>query len=107
VHGLAAGVEERSELRIVTEATARQEGRDRPTEAREGWRIEERRWQVPLQARTDHAANGSRVTLTEGLSARYRLSGLTVRPEPAGRALRAASHSYHDTSSWLALKIEE
>ncbi len=113
VQRLAAGLRKAVQLRVIAEATARQQRGDRSTEARKGGRIEERLRQVPLQARTDHAANGSRAGLTGALRAviplpmAYRLSGLTVFPAPAGRALRFASHSYHDTSSWLALKIDE
>ena len=116
VQRLGAGVEEGGELGVVAEAATRQQGGDRSTEAREDGRIEERLGQMPLQARTDHAANGSRArpyrSLTNALSAgrgsaRQRLSGLTARPVPAGRALRFASHSYQETSSWLALKIDE
>ena len=56
VQRLAAGVQEGGELRIVAEAAARQERGDRSTEARERGRIEERLRQMPLQARSDHAA---------------------------------------------------
>ena len=72
VQRLAAGVQEGGELRIVAEAAARQERGDRSTEAREGGRIEERLRQMPLQARSDHAANGSRAGLIGALRTGYR-----------------------------------
>ena len=48
--------QEGGQLRVVTESTTSEQGGHWAAEAGEGWWIEQRLGEVPLQSRTDHPA---------------------------------------------------
>ena len=102
-----ARVQERGQLRVVTEpAAGQQRGDRRPKPAKAGGsssgsgRCHSSRG--PITA-TMVAARG----LPPPYRWRYRLSGRTARDPAVPRRRAASSHSYQATSSWLALKIDE
>jgi hypothetical protein len=107
MEGLLTGRQEALEPRRARDAAPGEERCDRGAEPRQHRGVD-RFGQEPFQSRRDHVGHGSRAGLCRGARFGYRLSGRTCR-RPVGwfRLLRFASHSYHATRIWLALKMDE